>query len=168
MDALCNKIVAHEAFTMLDAIHELNNIIMDPLRYNFYVRALTMLVCSATCGLLFFSLPWESVALAGGLGLLLEILDTFIFANSKSVRLIFEVFCAMLCGFVAKAIASASSRICANGTAIAAIWLVPGLELTLAFYELSTRYIASGSTRFLWAMISYIMVCPPHEHGRCQ
>jgi uncharacterized membrane protein YjjP (DUF1212 family) len=168
VDALCDKIIAHDDFTMLDAIHSLNIIIGDPLRYNFYVRAATMLVCSATCGLLFFQLPWESIALAGGLGLLLEVLDTFLFARSSAARLIFEVFSAMLCGFTAKAIASASSRICANATAIAAIiWLVPGLELTLAFYEFSTRYIASGSTRFLWAMISYI-VCGVGVKGACR
>ena len=112
------------------------------------------LASGAVAGLL--RLPWLDIATAGLIGLLIGLLEQ---ASSRRPRLqeAGDAIAGMVAGFVAIAVASLVAPLNLNTVTIAAlIVLLPGMALTNAVNELTSRHLVSGTARFAGALTTIL------------
>jgi uncharacterized membrane protein YjjP (DUF1212 family) len=109
---------------------------------------------AAVAGLL--RLPWLDIATAGLIGLLIGLLEL---ASQGRPRLqeAGDAISGMVAGFVAIAVASLVGPLNLNTVTIAAlIVLLPGMSLTNAVNELTSRHLVSGTARFAGALTTVL------------
>jgi uncharacterized membrane protein YjjB (DUF3815 family) len=112
------------------------------------------LASAAVAGLL--RLPWLDIATAGLIGLLIGLLEL---ASHNRPRLAEagDAVSGMVAGFVAIAVASLVGPLNLNTVVIAAlIVLLPGMSLTNAVNELTSRHLVSGTARFAGALTTVL------------
>jgi len=112
------------------------------------------LASAAVAGLL--RLPWLDVGTAGAIGLMIGLLDA---AAQSRPRLseAFEAIAGLLAGTVAILVASLIGPLNLNTVIIASlIVLLPGMALTNAMNELTSRHLVSGTARFAGAMTTIL------------
>ena len=112
------------------------------------------LASAAVAGLL--RLPWLDVGTAGLIGLMIGLLDA---AAQSRPRLseAFEAIAGLLAGTVAILVASLIGPLNLNTVIIAAlIVLLPGMALTNAMNELTSRHLVAGTARFAGAMTTIL------------
>ena len=112
------------------------------------------LASGAVAGLL--RLPWLDIATAGLIGLLIGLIEQ---ASLRRPRLqeASEAIAGMVAGFVAIAVASLVAPLNLNTVTIAAlIVLLPGMALTNAVNELTSRHLVSGTARFAGALTTIL------------
>lgn len=112
------------------------------------------LASAAVAGLL--RLPWLDVGTAGVIGLMIGLLDA---AAQSRPRLseAFEAIAGLLAGTVAILVASLVGPLNLNTVIIAAlIVLLPGMTLTNAMNELTSRHLVAGTARFAGAMTTIL------------
>ena len=112
------------------------------------------LASAAVAGLL--RLPWLDIATAGLIGLLIGLLEQ---AAARRPRLqeAGDAIAGMIAGFVAIAVASLVAPLNLNTVTIAAlIVLLPGMALTNAVNELTSRHLVSGTARFAGALTTIL------------
>ena len=133
-------------------------IIAAPPRYGRGLTLASSALASATAAR-FFGGGWRESAVAGLLGLVVGLLGTVSGPRPWLARL-FEPMAAALASFLAALAAAAffahGGRMSAYVVTLSAlITLVPGLSLTLAMSELSTRDLSSGSARLANALMIF-------------
>jgi len=112
------------------------------------------LASGAVAGLL--RLPWLDIATAALIGLLIGVLEQ---ASSRRPRLqeSGDAIAGMVAGFVAIAVASLVAPLNLNTVTIASlIVLLPGMSLTNAVTELTSRHLVSGTARFAGALTTIL------------
>jgi uncharacterized membrane protein YjjP (DUF1212 family) len=114
------------------------------------------LASAAVAGLL--RLPWLDIATAGVIGLLIGLLEL---ASQGRPRLqeANDAICGFVAGLVAIAVASLVAPLNLNTVTIAAlIVLLPGMALTNAVNELTSRHLVSGTARFAGALTTILKI----------
>ncbi len=112
------------------------------------------LASAAVAGLL--RLPWLDIGTAGVIGLMIGLLDA---AAQSRPRLseAFEAIAGLVAGTVTILVASLISPLNLNTVIIASlIVLLPGMALTNAMNELTSRHLVSGTARFAGAMTTIV------------
>lgn len=112
------------------------------------------LASAAVAGLL--RLPWLDIGTAGVIGLMIGLLEA---AAQTRPRLseAFEAIAGLLAGTVAILVGSLVGPLNLNTVIIAAlIVLLPGMTLTNAMNELTSRHLVSGTARFAGAMTTIL------------
>ncbi|UHQ19983.1 threonine/serine exporter [Lysobacter sp. KIS68-7] len=112
------------------------------------------LASAAVAGLL--RLPWLDIATAGLIGLMIGALEL---ASQTRPRLqeAGDAVSGVIAGFVAIAVASFIGPLNLNTVTIAAlIVLLPGMSLTNAVNELTSRHLVSGTARFAGALTTVL------------
>lgn len=112
------------------------------------------LASAAVAGLL--RLPWLDIGTAGVIGLMIGLLDA---AAQSRPRLseAFEAIAGLLAGTVTIVVASLIGPLNLNTVIIASlIVLLPGMALTNAMNELTSRHLVSGTARFAGAMTTIL------------
>ncbi|KAG0325210.1 hypothetical protein BGZ99_000924, partial [Dissophora globulifera] len=133
-----------EALTTLKAISS-----EMPL-YNTWIFLLCSALCSGLAAPILFGGSWFDMLASMGLGTVVGL--TTLLANKHSIySSVFEVSTSILIAFVAKAL---RDYVCFTGVVLSGIMiLLPGLQLTTAIMELSSRYMISGSVRMFYSLI---------------
>ena len=109
---------------------------------------------AAVAGLL--RLPWLDIATAGLIGLMIGALEL---ASQSRPRLqeAGDAISGLIAGFIAIAVASFVGPLNLNTVVIAAlIVLLPGMSLTNAVNELTSRHLVSGTARFAGALTTVL------------
>ncbi|MCI4567650.1 threonine/serine exporter family protein [Lysobacter sp. CFH 32150] len=112
------------------------------------------LASAAVAGLL--RLPWLDLATAGLIGLLIGVLEQQGRGRPR-LQEASDAIAGMVAGFVAIAVASLVAPLNLNTVTIAAlIVLLPGMALTNAINELTSRHLVSGTARFAGALTTVL------------
>lgn len=112
------------------------------------------LAAAAVAGL--FRLPWLDIATAGGVGLMIGLLD--LAARSRpALQEAFDALAGLVAGAVAVAVSTLVAPLNLNTVIIASlIVLLPGMSLTNAMSELTSGHLVSGSARFAGALTTIV------------
>jgi uncharacterized membrane protein YjjP (DUF1212 family) len=112
------------------------------------------LASAAVAGLL--RLPWLDIATAGLIGLLLGVLELTARGRPR-LQEAGDAIAGVVAGLVAIAVASLVGPLNLNTVTIAAlIVLLPGMALTNAVNELTSRHLVSGTARFAGALTTIL------------
>lgn len=112
------------------------------------------LAAAAVAGLL--RLPWIDIASAGAIGLLIGLLDQ-VAASRPRLQEASDALAGLVAGTVAILVASLASPLNLNSVIIASlIVLLPGMALTNAMNELTSRHLVSGTARFAGALTTIL------------
>ena len=112
------------------------------------------LASAAVAGLL--RLPWLDIATAGLIGLLLGLLE-LVSQGRPRMQEAGDAIAGVVAGVVAIAVASLVGPLNLNTVTIAAlIVLLPGMALTNAVNELTSRHLVSGTARFAGALTTIL------------
>ena len=112
------------------------------------------LASAAVAGLL--RLPWLDIGTAGIIGLLLGLLD-FVAQSRPRLQEASDAVAGLVAGSVAIAVASLLAPLNLNTVIIASlIVLLPGMALTNAMNELTSRHLVSGTARFAGALTTIL------------
>ncbi|MGC4118250.1 MAG: threonine/serine exporter family protein [Myxococcales bacterium] len=125
------------------------------------LHRLARVVCfalSSAAGAQLYGGGLAEVAVSGGVGLLLGLLDA-VAAKVPAVERGFEPIAA----FIASAVSVSLTRLVGHfstevATLAALVYLLPGLALTQAMMELSTRNLIAGTSRFSGAMMVFMLL----------
>ncbi|KAI8622435.1 hypothetical protein BC830DRAFT_1162897 [Chytriomyces sp. MP71] len=120
-------------------------------------------VCYPVCGfgvaLLLFQLTWLESAISGMLGLVLGVISLLAEKHS-GFGYLFEFFGGLVASFLARALQGVLKDYCfdyVKVTLSALAVFVPGLALTIAIIELSTKNIVSGTVRLIGALFNSML-----------
>ncbi|KAF9280995.1 hypothetical protein BGZ68_006906 [Mortierella alpina] len=118
--------------------------------YNMWAMLVAYAVSSGLIAPLVFQGSWYDMLAGMGLGSMVGL--TTLMASRYSVYSnVFEVSTSIVIAFVAKAL---REYVCFTGVVLSGIvTLLPGLSLTTAIMELSSRYMISGSVRMFYSLI---------------
>lgn len=132
------------------ALAQLKLVNAESSRYGVWVTLASYAMCSGLIAPLVFKGSWYDMAAGMGLGLVVGL--TSLLASRYSVYSdVFEVSTSIVIAFVAKAL---RDYVCFTGVVLSGIViLLPGLSLTTAIMELSSRYMISGSVRMFYSLI---------------
>ena len=123
-----------------------------PLRYGAFARTMAFGVVSGGAAR-FLGGGGHEVAVAIAIGLVIGVL-ALLTERRRAFSGVFEPLAAFAASFLASAIASAGFPVSVFlATLSGVIVLIPGLMLTTAMTELSTRHLASGTARFMGALV---------------
>ncbi|KAI7819433.1 hypothetical protein BC939DRAFT_400413 [Gamsiella multidivaricata] len=132
------------------ANRELEQVTLEPPIYPLWLTLLGWLGSSACVAPLAFGGGWYDMVVAGFCGLMVGILG-IVAGKFPVYGNVFEMTSSILVGFVAKAF---GDRVCFSAVALAGVVvLLPGLLLTQAIMELSSRNIVSGAVRMFYALM---------------
>ena len=96
---------------------------------------------------------WHEIIVSAGIGLVIGAL-ALLTARQRAFSGVFEPLAAFAASLLASATASAGFPVSVFlATLSGVIVLIPGLMLTTAMTELSTRHLASGTARFMGALV---------------
>lgn len=133
-----------------EALMELKTINDEKPPYGIWVMLASFAVSSGLIAPLVFKGSWYDMLAGMGLGSVVGL--TSLLASRYSVYSnVFEVSTSIVIAFVAKAL---RDYVCFTGVVLSGIvMLLPGLSLTTAIMELSSRYMISGSVRMFYSLI---------------
>ncbi|KAG0280586.1 hypothetical protein BGZ95_009535 [Linnemannia exigua] len=133
-----------------EALAELKSINNEKPPYGIWVMLASFAVSSGLIAPLVFKGSWYDMLAGMGLGSVVGL--TSLLASRYSVYSnVFEVSTSIVIAFVAKAL---RDYVCFTGVVLSGIvTLLPGLSLTTAIMELSSRYMISGSVRMFYSLI---------------
>jgi uncharacterized membrane protein YjjP (DUF1212 family) len=123
-----------------------------PSRYGALARTLAFGVVSGGAAR-FLGGGWHEIVVSAGIGLVIGTL-ALITERRRAFSGVFEPLAAFAASLLASATASAGFPVSVFlATLSGVIVLIPGLMLTTAMTELSTRHLASGTARFMGALV---------------
>ena len=123
-----------------------------PPRYGAPLRTIAFGVVSGGAAR-FLGGGWREIVVSTAIGLVIGALALITARHTEAGR-VFEPLAAFTASFLASAIASAGFPVSVFlATLAGVIVLIPGLMLTTAMTELSTRHLASGTARFMGALV---------------
>ncbi|HEY4056967.1 MAG TPA: threonine/serine exporter family protein [Kofleriaceae bacterium] len=144
--------VAERAMTADEGIKRLYEIQEAPRRYG---RALSTAVNALTASSLavFFGGSLADVAVAGAIGVAIGVLAQFA-ARSVDRARVMELIGALFASLTAGVVSSVWHAVSPSVVTVASlIVLLPGMSLTVAMTELTTRHIIAGTARMMFAVI---------------
>lgn len=151
VDALADQVGARR-IPISEGLAQLDAIGRTPPRYG---RMLSTFTHAVTVGAfaVFFGGSLMDVAVAGAIGLALGVLASFTKRSVDRAR-VFELVGSMIASAAAGVASSIWTEISPPLVTLAAlIVLLPGLSLTVAMTELTTRHIIAGTSRLVFAVI---------------
>lgn len=123
-----------------------------PPRYGTLVRTLAFGIVSGGAAR-FLGGGWHEIVVSAGIGLVIGAL-ALVTERHHAFSGVFEPVAAFAASLLASATASAGFPVSVFlATLSGVIVLIPGLMLTTAMTELSTRHLASGTARFMGALV---------------
>ncbi|KAF9572097.1 hypothetical protein EC968_010348 [Mortierella alpina] len=133
-----------------EALANLKEINGEKQPYNMWVMLAAYAVSSGLIAPLVFKGSWYDMLAGMGLGSVVG-LTTLLASRYSVYSNVFEVSTSIVIAFVAKAL---RDYVCFTGVVLSGIvMLLPGLSLTTAIMELSSRYMISGSVRMFYSLI---------------
>ncbi|KAI8835685.1 hypothetical protein BJ741DRAFT_607622 [Chytriomyces cf. hyalinus JEL632] len=127
--------------------------------YSDYVIQVTYPICGFGVALLLFQLTWLESAISGFLGLLLGVMS--LLADKYSgFGYMFEFLGSLVATFIARSLQGVLREYCFDYVKVTLSSLavfVPGLALTIAIIELSTKNIVSGTVRLIGALFNSML-----------
>jgi uncharacterized membrane protein YjjP (DUF1212 family) len=146
------KLIKHQ-INLEDAWKEMTRIRTSPMCFPLWIQLLSYPLSGFSCALTFFGGGlWDAgVATVGGVLVALIVLIGIKFPIISHTM---EFFCAASVGFTTRIITGASnSDSCFVATSISAlVWFLPGLSITQAVSEISSRSMISGVARLVFAI----------------
>jgi uncharacterized membrane protein YjjP (DUF1212 family) len=140
-----------------DATELLGAIVASKSRYSTPLTTIAQAVCAAATACVFGGRTIE-IASAGVLGLATAIIG-ILCSRHPGARHLHDLVAAFVASFAAHAIAlEAGPGSVYLITVTAVIVLVPGLSLTVALTELSTRHLVSGTARLVGAGVTFLLL----------
>ncbi|KAF9212293.1 hypothetical protein BGZ59_006940 [Podila verticillata] len=139
-----NQMDPHEALATIKLVNA------EKSQYGVWITLASYAMSSGLIAPLIFKGSWYDMVAGMGLGLVVGL--TSLLASRYSVYSdVFEVSTSIVIAFVAKAL---RDYVCFTGVVLSGIViLLPGLSLTTAIMELSSRYMISGSVRMFYSLI---------------
>ncbi|KAG0294965.1 hypothetical protein BGZ98_001552 [Dissophora globulifera] len=132
------------------ANQELEDVTLAPGIFPVWVTILGWTGSSAFVSSMAFNGNWWDMLLAGLCGLIVGVLGV-VAARFPVYGNVFEMTSSIVVGFIAKAF---GDRVCFQAVSLAGVVvLLPGLLLTQAIMELSSRNIVSGAVRMFYALM---------------
>jgi uncharacterized membrane protein YjjP (DUF1212 family) len=130
-------------------------IVAAPNTYNAYVRiAMYGLASASSCRILGGGV--REMAVAGGVGIVIGLLSLVSTPYPTAMR-VFEFVAAFIAAAIVNTLGAAGFAISTGVTILSGlIVLLPGLTLTLAMAELSSRHLISGTARMAGAFIVFV------------
>ena len=149
VDELIMSMVDTRTFDFAAANAALDDIIAQPPLYAWWVQMLAHAMSCAALTPLFFSGSWRDAGAALGLGMLVGLLGALPTRFPAFARLA-TFLTALVAALLGALLVSFDARFCFGGVVFASvIWSLPGLSLTVAVLELSTKKnLVSGTSRF--------------------
>lgn len=152
------KCVIHAKYDPEAALEDLAEITRRPDRYRNWFRILVFGVASMAVGPCAFAASPIDFAPTFCLGCILGVLQLLVVPHSIQFSHVFEVFTAIVAGFLARALGSitrhGTSVFCFSALAQSMLALIlPGYIVLNAALELQSRNMASGSVRMVYAII---------------
>ncbi|KAF9928383.1 hypothetical protein BGZ67_007006 [Mortierella alpina] len=133
-----------------EALANLKKINGEKHPYNMWVMLAAYAGASGLIAPLVFKGSWYDMLAGMGLGSVVG-LTTLLASRYSVYSNVFEVSTSIVIAFVAKAL---RDYVCFTGVVLSGIvTLLPGLSLTTAIMELSSRYMISGSVRMFYSLI---------------
>ncbi len=150
LDEICDRVL-DGLVTPAEGSRAIEAIVDTPSPYHPYVRTLAYgLASAAACRMLGGGYP--EMLLSSGIGLLIGVLSVLTGRSPKTSR-VFEFVAAFVASSVVNALAAAGVGVASGVTILAGlIVLLPGLTLTLAMAELSSRHLVAGTARMAGAL----------------
>jgi len=151
VDVLADQ-VGTRALTAAEGVTRLRTIIAAPRRYG---RVLSTVINALTAGSLavFFGGSMTDVVVASVIGLVLGVVAQFASRSVDRARVL-ELLGALIASLGAGLASSVWPSLSPSLVTVAAlIVLLPGLSLTVAMTELTTRHIIAGTARLVFAVI---------------
>jgi len=132
-------------------------IIATPHEYSSALRVLAFGVASATSSR-FLGGGWKEILISAGIGLMIGLLS-LLAGRSQSFGRVFEPVAAFAASAAAAALTfTVGPFAISNATLAGLIVLIPGLTLTTAMSELSTRNLVSGTARLSGALVLFMTI----------
>ncbi|KAG0249176.1 hypothetical protein BG011_009541 [Mortierella polycephala] len=133
-----------------EALASLKEINAECKPYSTWVMLVSYALSSGLIAPLVFKGSWYDMLAGMGLGFVVGLMS--LLANRYSIYSnLFEVSTSIVIAFVAKAL---RNYVCFTGVVLSGIvTLLPGLSLTTAIMELSSRHMISGSVRMFYSLI---------------
>jgi uncharacterized membrane protein YjjP (DUF1212 family) len=140
-----------------EGARRVEEILAAPPAYGPWLTTAAFALASATA-CRFFGGGWREVATAGVIGLVIGLL-ALVLAERPATARVFEALAAAVAGFLAVGAAVlAPPQLASVATLGGLIILVPGYGLTVAFTEIATRNLVSGTARLAGAALTFLVI----------
>lgn len=153
--ALADEVTRHVlngAITPLEGVTRLEALDVAPARYSSWLSTLAFAAVSGASAR-FLGGGWHEMVAGLAIGLVIGLL-ALITHRVAGLGRVFEPMAALLASVLAAGLAAAGYPVSVFlATLAGVIVLIPGLTLTTAMTELSTRHLASGTARFMGALV---------------
>jgi uncharacterized membrane protein YjjP (DUF1212 family) len=144
--------VLNGRLTPLEGATRLELIETAPPRYPIWLSTLAFAIVSGSAAR-FLGGGWHEVLASLAIGLVIGLL-AIVAGRIESLGRVFEPVAALTASLIAAGMAAAGFPMSVFlATLAGVIVLIPGLMLTTAMTELSTRHLASGTARFMGALV---------------
>lgn len=149
---LVTREVLNGVLTPLEGATRLEVIEAAPPRYSTWLSTLAFAVVSGSSAR-FLGGGWHEMLAGLAIGLVIGLL-AIVAGRVESLGRVFEPVAALTASLIAAGTAAAGFPLSVFlATLAGVIVLIPGLMLTTAMTELSTRHLASGTARFMGALV---------------
>lgn len=149
--------VLHGGGTPAAGLARIREIVAAPRRYRSGLAVLAYGV-SASSGAVLLGGGAREAAVSGMIGLLTGLLALLLTRNPRTGR-VFEPAAAFTAAFLSGAAAQSLHGLDTASVTVASLLVVlPGLTLTLAMMELSSRHLVSGTTRLAGAFMLFLAI----------
>lgn len=149
--------VAEGRLSSAEGARAVDAILEAPPAYGPWLTTAAFAVASATA-CRFFGGGWREIAAAGAIGLVIGLLALLLARQTATAR-VFEATAAAIAAFIAVAASSLIPPLQPSIAILAGlIILVPGFALTVAFTDLATRNLVSGTSRLAGAAVSFLAI----------
>ena len=136
---------------------QIDKILAQPLKYGRFITVLAFGVSSAAASR-FLGGGMREIVVSAGIGLLIGLLSLIANAQAGFGR-VFEPIAALMASLIAAGLTFAIGPFSvSNATLAGLIVLIPGLTLTTAMSELSTRHLVAGTARLSSALVLFLSI----------
>lgn len=150
IDRLIDKITHRSDYTLYQASEKLEKIIKRPPYFNDITNIFCGAVNAFIAAGLFFNGGWIDMSISFFLGLFLRLLKHYTYKFNNFSDYLSDFLCAILASFVATIFSSYLRNTCYSAiTLSSAIFLLPGLSLTIAVVEIESNCFTSGAIRLI-------------------
>ncbi|HZS46306.1 MAG TPA: threonine/serine exporter family protein [Blastocatellia bacterium] len=156
LDVVTSKVLSGQ-LSPADGSIEIEKIIAAPHEYNDFLRVLAFGLASAASSR-FLGGGLKEILISSGIGLMIGLLSLLATKSSSFGRVFEPVAAFAASGIAAMLTFVVGSFSVSNATLAGLIVLIPGLTLTVAMSELSTRNLVSGTARFSGALVLFMSI----------
>jgi uncharacterized membrane protein YjjP (DUF1212 family) len=149
---LVTREVLNQQITPGEGIARIDQIEIAPPRYGPVLQTIAFGVASGSASR-FLGGGWHEIVASSAIGIAIGAV-ALIARRHATLERVFELLAAFIASLLAAAIATTGFTVSVFLVTLSGvIVLIPGLALTTAMTELSTRHLASGTARFMGALV---------------